>query len=151
MFVVGILLMSVGAIAATVFAANSDGGVQVIEAYYDHSVNWNEAAAAQTASDRLGWTTVLRVLPTEDNGLRPVEITVRNRAGTPVSGLVGTVRLERPQFARAVTELPLAAHRTEPGVYRLLAPVTAKGLWDFHLHATYKDDVYLTTIRREIR
>lgn len=150
MFVVGILLMSVCAVAATVFAANSDGGVQVIDAYYDQSVNWDENAEAQATSDRLGWTTTLRVLPVDSNSLRPVEITVRDGHGAPISGLRGTVRLERPQLAKSVTELPLAADSTEPGVYRLMAPINAAGLWDFHLRATHDGNAYLTVIREEV-
>src|SRR5690554_3527765 len=135
-FIVGLLLVSIGASVATFVLATSDGGAQVVEDYYQKGVRWDETAALRAASAALGWQVQVAVQAGgAQAGLRTVDVVVRDRAGHLVTGLQGTVRLTRPQHARAVAELPLQPVAGVPGLYRLEAPIDAAGLWDFELQA----------------
>ncbi len=151
LFVIAILMMSVGAATITVIAARSDGGAQVVSDYQAVGVNWNERAAVQAASDNLGWTAEVQVADeTLENGLRPVMLTVRDRDGQPITDLQGTVRLERPQLAQAVTQLPVQPLPDALGPYVFNAPITATGLWDFVIDVTHGDARFVTTVRTEV-
>ena len=149
-FVVGILMMSVGFVVFTVIAANSDGGAQVVADYHAGG-GWDEQVALQAASDRLSWTADVAVEAPIENGLRPVEIVVRDGDGQPVEGLEGTVRLGRPHRAAAVAELPLRPQPGQPGAYQVLAPIRTSGLWDVHLDATRGADRFLAQVRKDVR
>lgn len=151
LFVVALLLMSIGAATVTVIAARSDGGAQVVTEYHEAGIDWNERMAVQAASDRLGWTAEVQVASQLlDNGLRPFAVTVRDREGRPVTDLRGTVRLERPQLAQAVTQFPLSPLPDSLTQYQFAAPITAAGLWDFALDVSRGDERFVTTVRTEV-
>ena len=147
-FVVALLLLSITAAFQALFAAQSDGGAQVVEAYYDSAIRYEDEQAAQAASDALGWSAGVEVGACE-GGLCAVDVTVRDREGAPVEGLTGLLRVSRPQEAATFARIPLAASE-RPGVYRQFVPVNADGLWDFALTARRGDEQFVTTVRRDI-
>jgi nitrogen fixation protein FixH len=150
--IVALLLLGIGSAFTILIASRSDGGAQVIENYYERAVDWDAEADRQAASARLGWTLHIQVASVANgNPLRDVEATVRDREGTPVAGLVGTLRLSRPQHARPVAELPLAPVPDQPGSYRQAMPIDAPGLWDFQILARRDTSHFQATVRREVR
>lgn len=150
-FVIALLLLSIGSAFQAFFAANSDGGAQVVEDYYDAAVRFDDEQAARAASDALGWTTNIRIDGCE-GGLCAVELAVRDREGKPVTGLAGLLTASRPQDAAASARIPLAAkvEAEAPGVYRQLVPLPTDGLWDFAVAAHRGDERFLTTVRHEV-
>ena len=149
LFIVGLLSMSVATVAITVVAARSDGGPQVIDDYYQKAVNWDETVALQAASDALGWQAEVVILPSHEAS-RPVEITLRDREGLPITEAQGTIRAFRPHRAEAVAERPLSAVTETPGLYRQAFPIQQAGLWDFEIIATQDSLRFQTLIRKEI-
>jgi nitrogen fixation protein FixH len=151
LMIVALLGLGVASAVATLFAARSDGGAQVIENYYEKAAHWDDQAAAQAASDALGWEADVRVLaPETQPRLRPVQVTIRAADGAPVAGLTGTIRAARPHLAVAVAEIPLVPVADAPGVYRQQLPIAQAGLWDFHITAARGSDRFLATVRRDI-
>lgn len=145
-FVVALLLVGIGSAFNALFAARSDGGAQIVEDYYDVALGFEDEQVAQAASAALGWTSEVEVGACE-GGLCAVELTVRDRAGAPVTGLTGVLETSRPQTAGVIAKIPLAPKEGAPGVYRQLVPMSAAGLWDFAVDARLGDDRYLTTTR----
>ena len=113
-------------------------------------MQWDELAAARRASAALGWNAALTLSPPETDTARVILLTVKDRTGTPVEGLTGIVRAGRPHRADALEERSFAATEV-PGAYRLVLPLDGFGLWDFEVEARRGDDLFLTTIRKEIR
>jgi nitrogen fixation protein FixH len=147
-FVVALLLLSIFAAFQALFASQSDGGAQVVEAYYDSAIRFDDEQAMQAASDALGWSAAVEVGACE-GGLCAVDVAVRDRAGAPVEGLNGLLRVSRPQSAAVVAQIPLALSDA-PGVYRQFVPVNADGLWDFAVTARRDDEQFMTKIRHDV-
>ncbi len=149
MVIVLLLLGMFGAFAA-LWAAQSDGGVEVIDGYYEKAVNWDERAALEQGSTALGWHLSAEVDPPEVAGLRHVRLSVVDRSGAPVTGLRGTMVVERPQLVATVAEVPLNEDPQRPGTYRQSAPIAAAGLWDFEIRATRDTAVFIERVRRDL-
>lgn len=147
--VVSLLIMSITAVALTIVAATSDGGVQVVENYYEQAAAWDSTQARQAASDALGWQATLRVEPAGAEGLRAVVVSVRDAEGRPVEGLAGTLTARRPHRSAAVATAPLVEAAT-PGVYRQALPLAAPGLWDFEIAATRAEGHFQAAIRTDL-
>lgn len=150
LFVVAILMMSVSAVVVTIVAAHSDGGAQVMAEYHGQATSWDEQARQQAASDQLGWHAQVSLHGVGADGLRIVHLTLTDRNGASLTGLTGTVRLERPQLAQPIAELPWVPMAGAPGTYELYAPIDAPGLWDFHIRATQGSDLFLMRVRKEV-
>jgi nitrogen fixation protein FixH len=148
-FVVALLLLGIGSAFEALFAARSDGGAQIVEDYYDAALGFEDEQAARAASAALGWAADVEVGVCE-NGLCAVELTVRDRAGAPVTGLAGVLTTSRPQEAGTAAKIPLAPKEGAPGVYRQLVPLAAAGLWDFSIDARRGDERFLTTTRLDL-
>lgn len=152
MLVIGLLLMSLSAAAITVVASQSGRGTQVVEDYYGQAARWDETAALRAAVEAEGLHVTVEVEPGSHQApLRPVVISVRDRAGQPVTGLQGTLRAFRPQRAGAVATIPLTPAPEAPGTYRQLVPLGAAGLWDFEIHARHNSLAFQTTLRKDLR
>lgn len=150
-FIVALLLLSVGTSVGTLVIAGTDGGAQIVDDYYQQGVRWDETAARRAASEALGWTVEVVVQPTGlQEGLRTVDVVVRDRAGQGVDGLQGMLRASRPQHAAAVAALPLQPVPGEAGLYRQQMPVAARGIWDFNVEATRDTLVFVETVRVEV-
>ncbi|MDX1547553.1 MAG: FixH family protein [Rhodothermales bacterium] len=148
-FIVSLLIMSITAVALTIVAATSDGGVQVVENYYEQAAAWDSTQARRAASDALGWQATLHMEPAGTEGLRAVVVSVRDAEGRPVDGLAGTVTARRPHRSAAVATVPLVESAT-PGVYRQALPVAAPGLWDFEVAAARAEDRFQAAIRTDV-
>jgi len=137
-FIVGLLLMSITAQGVLVYVATRPSAPRPIVDYYQRSLEWDADAALQAASRELGWSVNIDVPAGGQYAVsarRPVDVTVRDRTGQPVSGLEGRLVAVRPADTRLngaseLTELP-----HEPGRYRTLARLPAPGLWELSLDA----------------
>lgn len=149
--IIGLLVLSVGTSLSIVVASRSDGGVQVVENYYQRAVQWDEAAAQQAASDALGWTARVDIRLPENREEYPIiELTVQDQNGQPVTDLQGAIRAFRPQQSQAVAEGTFATDPDHPGMYRLALPVRGSGLWDFEIVASRDTSRFQTVIRKEV-
>lgn len=146
LFVVLLLTLGVLTTLASLVASRSDGGVQVVEDYYQKAVDWDKTHDAQAASDALGWSAALSLTPAGEGFRLGWEI--RDRAGQPVEDLSGTVQGFRPERAGARFEAPLEA--IAPGAYVAHVPALEAGLWDFDLSARQGAHWFHTTMRREV-
>ena len=145
LFVILLLLAGMGGAFSMLLAAGSDGGAQVVDDYYRRAVAWDSTAAVRDRAAALGWRAELLVL--SGAPLRVVELSILDVDGMPVEGLFATLQLSRPQQAASVAVIPFA--ETE-GIYRLRAPITSSGLWDFVITARKDSIEYVTTIRRDV-
>ncbi len=138
----------------TLYSANTDGGVTVIDNYYDKGLRWDATAAARARAEAMALDAAVQpVTGAEAEGFRVVELTIRDSAGAPVTELRGTLRATRPHTPADVT-VPLARTDT-PGLYRQQLPLGARGLWDLELDAKRPDADgaavrFLKTFRVEI-
>lgn len=132
------LVMSVTACAVLVWFATRPDAPRPIPGYYEAAETWDVAAAAEAASRQLGWSVELQ-LPTDIPYVlgmpRPLDITVVDRGGRPVSGLVGHIlATHQTDDGRAqrgeLVELP-----QHPGSYRCLVHLDHAGAWNVRLEA----------------
>lgn len=130
------LTMSVVACGVLVYVATRPDAPRPIESYYESAQAWDADEAANEASRALGWT-VRYDLPSDVPYVpgmpRPVDVTVADHAGHPVTGLAGHLLAIRPSDERlnqrgALVELPSHA-----GSYRTLVSLDAPGNWEFRL------------------
>lgn len=123
-FIIAILGLSVFVNIILVLRATSDNGPQIVDDYYTKAAAHDEFKEAQMASDRLGWSAEVTLLPTDSATERSVQIFVRDLQGKPVSGLQGDVELRSPSLAK-----PLGSAKVEQvgeGLYR--ATIEGRGL-----------------------
>ena len=119
--IVGLLGGNAIAMAALVVSA-SDGGAQVIPAYYEQAVRYNDAIDAAARSRALGW----RAAAVLDRGA--LVVTLRDPSGAPLLGARVVVTGHPRAFAARRFELELAP--TGPGVYRASVPDPQRGRHD---------------------
>lgn len=115
-----------------VTATRSDGGAQVVDDYYQESIAWDERAEVRDFSAALGWTLNVEMQPDEPGRL---QILRPDEQGVP--GLVGKVRLRRPQLADDVAVAELRPVEGSPGLYEFDHPVSKQGLWDVILEGEF--------------
>jgi len=152
LFVVVLLLSGIGGAFAVLIAAKSDGGVQIVENYYEKAARWDDTAAQRAASDALGWKIEVRIEPFDSSkALQPVELFISDRTGEPVTDLTGTIRAFRPQRVPAGAEIPLHGDVDRPGVYRQLMPLDGAGYWDFEILARRDTIRFETRLRERFR
>jgi nitrogen fixation protein FixH len=147
--VIGLLLMSVGFVTTTVIAAHSDGGPQVVEDYYQKSVDYDETQARREAAANTGWTVEVTNLAEAGAG-EPLLIEIVDRKGQPVTGLEGTLELRRPELARAVGTSELTPAAGKPGFYEASVAAGRDGLWDIEMTIRQGESTYLFDTREEL-
>ena len=116
-------------------------------------MRWDADKAVLEQSRRLGWKVRVEVPLGEQYDLatrRPVDITVADRDGSPVTALEGRVLTLAPTREgeggeSALVELPHA-----PGRYRTLAPLTGPGLWDLTIDSARGDIRFIHRERIEL-
>ena len=136
MFVIGILMMSITAQGIMVFIATRPNSPQPIEDYYDRSLAWDAEAAVIAASRDLGWRVKIDIPQGKQYAVtaqRPVDVTIVDRSGQPVTGLIGQLHAERPADTPKNSHSYLIELPHAPGTYRTLARLAAPGLWTFNL------------------
>jgi nitrogen fixation protein FixH len=143
LFVVGLLAMSVSAQAVMVFVATRPSAGRPYANYYQHALQWDADSAVLAASRALGWTVSIDIPRGPELAfaeLRPVDVTIADRDGQPVTGLEGQVVTTRAADSRAGGATALVALPQTPGRYRSLARLPQAGQWvvglDAHLGAT---------------
>lgn len=135
-FLGGLLTMPIIAYTILVYVATRPDAPRPIPDYYKRSLSWDADQALIEASRQLGWKVNLAIPKGAQYSVgrsRPVDLTVTDSAGQPVSGLVGRLVAIRPSDTRlnsdsALTELPHA-----PGHYRTLAQLGMPGIWELNL------------------
>jgi len=135
----GFLAMSVTAQGVLVFVATRPDSPRPIEDYYERSLEWDADAALVAASERLGWSVAMEIPGGEAYSLtprRPVDVTILDRDGQPVTELTGRLVAVRPADTRLNGESALVELPHEPGHYRTLAHLPVAGVWELSLDAT---------------
>lgn len=135
-YIGGHLTMSVVACGVLVWVATRPDVPRPIEGYYEAARTWDVDEAVQAASRDLGWDVRYELpdgIPHYPGMPRPVDITVRDRSGEPVSGLTGRLLAIRPSDARLNQRGELVAVPAAAGVYRTLVRLDEPGAWELRL------------------
>lgn len=148
LFIVALLLISISAAVFTYIAANSDGGPQVVDRYYETAAVQEETARRQQATETLRLQFDVQVEAPSEAGLRVVELAITDAEGAAVIGVTGDVTALRPQRASSVATVPLTEDGA--GYYRAEMPIGGAGLWDFRVDGTYEGTPFETTLRTEL-
>ena len=122
--IAGVLLIVVAANVTLILIARGDPQLMETENYYEHALAYDEVIEARVASEALGWSA--EVAP----GDGQLEYALKDRAGAPVTGLKGDLKLKRQDTTRFDQEI--AVREVAPGLYRAEG-VRGTGL--FHLRA----------------
>lgn len=136
LFLGGLLLMSISAQGVMVWVATRPDNPLPIADYYQKSLEWDADTALIEASRQLGWRVTVDIPAGREYAVgarRPVDISVLDREGEPVTELVGRLIAERPADLRLNGESELVEMPNQAGNYRTLAALTAPGVWEFHL------------------
>jgi nitrogen fixation protein FixH len=152
-FIGGLLSMSILACAVLVWVATRDDSPRPIAGYYEAARAWDATEAEEDASRQLGWT-VQFDLPSDVphfRGMpRPLDVTVMDRAGAPVSGLAGRLLAVRPSDARLNQQGVLIEIPTQAGRYRTLVRMDEPGAWDLRLDTTQQRLRFVHTVRWQL-
>lgn len=150
-FIVGFLTLSLSANGILVYVATRPGVPRPIKDYYNKSLSWDADKAQLNASRQLGWSVEIKVPAGKQFAVserRPVDVTVRDGEGKPVTGLIGRLFAMRPADASLNGVSPLTELPHNPGSYRTLARLSAPGVWEVSLdtHQGETPFVYKTRI-----
>ncbi len=136
MFLASLLFMCLCACGTIVYVATRPDAPRPIRGYYEAARKWDASEAVEDASRQLGWT-VRYDLPADVPHFagmpRPIDVTVTDRDGRPVSGLAGDLFALRPADTRLnqagrITEMP-----QERGRYRALVMLDTPGAWELRI------------------
>jgi nitrogen fixation protein FixH len=132
------LTMSVVACGVLVWVATRPDAPRPIASYYQAAQSWDADEAVEDASRALGWT-VRYALPADVPYVagmpRPVDVTVLDRTGHPVTGLAGRLLVIRPSDERLNQRGDLVELPAHDGSYRTLVRIDAPGRWEVRLDA----------------
>lgn len=139
--IIGFFLIQAIIWAVAIAITHSDPSHAVIADRDERIGSWQRRREVQVANERLGWQTVVEVVPAAAvGGQRQVQIRLQDPAGKPVLA----EQLEVTGYHRArVTEkqsLPLEA--VEPGVWRVTADLKRAGWWRFEGQANRGTDEF---------
>lgn len=135
----GHLTMSVVASGILVYVATRPDVPRPIEGYYESARTWDADEAVVAASRDLGWTVRYELpagVPHVPGSPRPVDVTVVDRQGQPVSNLTGQLLAVRPSDSRLNQRGTLVALPTQAGAYRTLVRLDEPGTWELRLDTT---------------
>ncbi|MBL8889490.1 MAG: FixH family protein [Planctomycetaceae bacterium] len=125
--------------AVAITLTHNDPSHAVVAGLDERVGSSDERRAAREASQKLGWTTSIVVVPETETSTHPrVEIRITNQAGRPVP----VEKLEVFGFHRArVTERKLLElESTAAGVWQIVDPLTRSGWWRFEGQAVSGTD-----------
>ena len=114
------------------FALDSWTGLTT-ENPYQEGLAYNQVLAARDAQRDLGWQGDL-TLGTAAGGEDSVTITLKDKAGQPLSGLELTGNLRRP--TREDIDQSLVWREQAPGTYNALVALPQRGNWDLVVSAS---------------
>lgn len=135
-YIAGHLTMSIVACSVLVYVATRPDVPRPIDDYYQTAQAWDANEAIEDASRALGWQVTYELpadVPSEAGMPRPVDVTVLDRSGQPVSDLTGRLLALRPADARLNQTGELSPIPGHAGIYRTLVRLDAPGIWDFRI------------------
>jgi nitrogen fixation protein FixH len=134
LIVIGLLVGNAIAVVVLIGSAGGTSG-RVLPDYYDRAAAWDDTMAEAARSSALGWQ-----VQTQARG-RTVEVTLRDRAGAPLTGAAVSLRGFPRGNVDATAALDLVA--TGPGQYRGEWPGAQGGLHDVTIVATRGGDRWI--------
>ena len=137
-YIAGHLLMSVVACGVLVWVATRPDAPRPIPNYYQSAQSWDVDEATVESSRALGWAVRYELpvdVPYVPGMPRPVDVTITDRSGQPVSGLSGRLFAIRPSDSRLNQTGNLVEVPAQAGNYRTLVRLDEPGAWDFKLDA----------------
>ena len=147
--IVVVFFVADGLLIATAFTARNVGPE---EQYYERALQHDDVRAAVQRAELRGLRVAIRVGSAPLSEMpRPVDVTVTDRAGRPVSGLDGTLTAVRPSDVRLKNRATLVGVPNRPGQYRLLLRVPVSGLWVFEFDARQGGESYRVVLREDVR
>ena len=141
-FLVVILLTSVGGNIYMVMRATNDPAFAVEPDYYRKAVEWDKVQAEQEKSDALGWHVLVDARQDE------LRIRLTDRLGRPVDG--ATVEVEAFANARASQRIVGRLVPKGLGVYVLQRPFDRSGLWEYRLAAVRDQERFTHVAQKEL-
>lgn len=143
-FVVCILLVSVGVCGVTVYAAVSDPSYAVEPDYYEQASRWDQLAKERAASDALGVSATVSVsMPRPPSGEREVRVSFFDEEGQAYEPDVVTALVFHHARRHEARELTLT--RSAEGGYAAVIPGAHAGVWQVRLRAVRAGEVFLDT------
>ena len=150
--IVGIIAVFFVADGLLIAPAFSAGNVGPEEQYYERALRHDDVSAAVRRAQLRGFRVAVRVGSAPLSEMpRPVDVTVTDGSGRPVSGLDGTLTAVRPSDVRLKNRAALVGVPNRPGQYRLLLRVPVPGLWVFELDARQGGESYRVVLREDVR
>lgn len=144
--VVGLILITMIGSISVLFIAQWDGGANIVDNYYQKTIDWDKTVAEKAKSQQLGWQLSTSLATTAD-GHHKVRFQLLDKAGKPVTGAKGTVAVARPSDSKARFVQDLWA---DGDAYAVILPLRKQGNWDFELRFTKADAVYVEKVRLDI-
>ena len=141
--VVLILVTMVGSLSM-LFITKWDGGAQIVENYYQKTLDWNETAEALEKSKALGWQMMPQIKSSNGGNTQTVTITLQDAQGNPIQNAQGKLIATRPSNASLKIETPFVA--TTNG-YQATLTVPLLGYWDLSFIIQKGKDVFLHQTR----
>ncbi len=129
------------------FVAKSGDGPQVVENYYQRSVDHEDVTAARRAAVEVGWKLDVDWSTQQDQGVR---LHVVDQSGEPVEGIEGSVELRRPEIAGAFGRSQLEPVEGHPGSYQIDIAPDRSGLWDVVVEADHSGQQLRYELRQEV-
>jgi hypothetical protein len=130
-----LLAMSVIACGVLVWVATRPDSPRPIRGYYQAAQAWDADEAVDAASRELGWTVRYNLpgdVPHYQGMPRPVDVSVTDRDGRPVSGLAGHLLAIRPSDTRLNQRAELV-EMPRHGNYRTLVHLDQPGTWELRI------------------
>lgn len=143
-FLASILIFDVLIGVTMIIAANSDPSFAVEEGYYDKAVDWDDQIAERRASEGLGWTSDVRIIPVEGRKGRVV-ITMRDEAGIAVEDAAVHVEMFPNRYSKNRQNVKLESEMG--GVHVGDFEIHSAGEWEVRIRATRGDDTYVASHR----
>lgn len=135
-FVGGLLAMSIASSGVIVYVATRHDSPLPIRDYYESARSWDADEAVRDASRELGWTVGYELpgdVPHYAGMPRPVDVSVTDREGRPVTGLSGRLFAIRPADSHLNQDGALVEIPQHPGRYRTLVRMDVPGVWELRL------------------
>lgn len=128
-FILGLMAINLGVAGMAVYMAVGDPSFKPLPNYSQEAIDWQARKDQQTASDRLGWTTIIE-RSTTPNGIL---VRIRDRSGQPISGGTGT--LSAYHFTRVAEHrrVDLVERQGSPGEYFAPIDVSRDGRWQLSI------------------
>lgn len=139
--IVFFLVFNIGWSMTLLFAAQSDGGAQIVPDYYQKSVDFDQEIEARQRARARGWN--LDAALQADHGL----LRLQDGQEAPVEGVEGVVSFNRPFLTEPLATVALQADPEVPGAYRFDNLANQAGLWDLEFHLTQNDTPTVHPVR----